>query len=42
MKVVYHNDGARIMPYEDGHLLSTVTSHWLNIPERDPPLSVTG
>src|SRR5690242_4651273 len=27
---VYHNDTARFMPYEDGHFLTAVTSHWLD------------
>ena len=27
---IYHNDTARFMPYEDGHLLIAVTSHWLD------------
>jgi hypothetical protein len=27
---VYHNDTARFMPYEDGHLLIAVASHWLD------------
>lgn len=26
---VYHNQESRFMPYEDGHLLVAVTSHWL-------------
>jgi hypothetical protein len=33
---VYHNDTARFMPYEDGHLLTAVTSHWLDKPDHDP------
>jgi len=33
---VYHNDTARFMPYEDGHLLTAVTSHWLDTPDHDP------
>ena len=33
---VYHNDDAGFRPYEDGHLLTAVTSHWLDTPDRDP------
>jgi len=29
---VYHNSEARFMPYEDGHLLTAVTCHWLDTP----------
>ncbi|GAA0908116.1 hypothetical protein Vau01_095760 [Virgisporangium aurantiacum] len=37
MKVtVYHNDDAGFRPYEDGHVLTAVTSHWLDTPDRDP------
>ena len=33
---VYHNDEARFMPYEHGHQLTAVTSHWLDTPASDP------
>jgi hypothetical protein len=33
---VYHNDTARFMRYESGHLLVAVTSHWLDTADRDP------
>ncbi len=29
---IYHNDEARFMPYQDGQLLTAVTSHWLDTP----------
>ncbi len=37
---VYHNDEARFMPYEDGHLLTAVTSHWLDTPAGDDPVAI--
>ena len=33
---VYHNNEARFLPYEDGQLLTTVTSHWLDTPDPEP------
>lgn len=33
---VYHNDTARFMPFQDGHLLIAVTSHWLDTSDLDP------
>jgi hypothetical protein len=29
---IYHNDEARFMPYQDGQLLTAITSHWLDTP----------
>ena len=41
MKVtIYHNDEARFMPYQDGQLVTAVTSHWLDTPASDDPLAV--
>ena len=37
---IYHNDEARFMPYQDGQLLTAVTSHWLDTPTSDDPLAV--
>ena len=37
---IYHNDEARFMPYEDGQLLTAVTSHWLDTPTGDDPLAI--
>lgn len=37
---VYHNDDARFMPYEDGHLLTAVTSHWLDTPDGNDPFAL--
>ncbi|MFC0527173.1 hypothetical protein [Phytohabitans kaempferiae] len=39
---VYHNDEARFMPYEDGHLLTAVTGHWLDIPADGDDLVAIG
>ena len=33
---VYHNDEARFLPYQDGQVLTAITSHWLDAPDPDP------
>src|SRR5947208_10685386 len=37
---IYHNEDARFMHYQDGQLLTAVTSHWLDTPAGDDPLAV--
>ena len=37
---VYHNETARFMPYEDGHLLTAATSHWLDTADSNDPAAI--
>ncbi|MBO4209794.1 hypothetical protein [Micromonospora echinofusca] len=34
---VYHNTGSRFLPYQPGHPLTQVISHWRHLPTETTP-----